>query len=1766
MFEVAGESDFEVIAAFFGVSLQYRPIVDLFERLDELAQLAAQHAGEFSRMPTCLDPQRTKSALQYLRERGLRRQGIGKGGNPARGLLEKSPLSSAVIQAPDQHCKATYDGLCILLLLHCREQRASSAADEASREIRLSARSVDPRNSLISQLPSLSSGINDYHFEVRERLKSLENERVAKPQQKLFHVLQNITSLERKRVSVIPRQQGFSSAIVESKKVRARDALQLAGFISRSYEPSIEPDEPPNSVTVFKSDTESEPVVFEFAARKAKSWVQKSETLSRVDTSTLNELEKKLLTELLKLQLEKDFDESVIGFAIALIYLLGLELEQVINTRWGAVGFINLQGQLLKRLPPLPKLFRSADDEQQPSTCLLKLPSLLTAWLEKHSHGLAGSDSLLAATGRTGSDFISTVHDLLKEWRQNGQFRFKLSKITASLSAALTYQSRDPLVITALSGDLKSEPPVLMYYRALSKSELSQAYDKATHFLLDIPEDLFGFDRVGRAEVKLPHHVYGLIEGVSNSLRSKLKGYPANIIQSHNALMHFTLAMLMFATGHRPVRDPFCWWEDFSLEFDGVLISDKAVSPRHEYRYAVIPDLVKTQINVYRRHLRQLGARLYRDKSIKRQQLGMTILISLEPGSRILPCFFEIDGAGKKYYSMTQKSIQAYWQRFAELSANVGRSVMSQLLSDNGVSPGLVELYLGHIHGLSHRHGQRAGHAVAIDFVILEKEIEWVMKQLGWKLFNPYRQDRVRLRLPKRLNRQLIIAQRNTVLGPEKRKRLRLQRQGKIKEIVANARYLLSEKSKNKRLQKEQVDAFFNTVKQQCYDAGLSIQSGVNLASRWLYSLRRRGVSIEPFHYSKSLPTESSIISPEVFRDRQLCKRLQSSLLREFSTSHGVVSREQALVELVITAAIFGGLAKPEALKALPELIFTDAYRLNGQELIVELGEQRWRPDPLSMSRMIYLRRRLYVEDVEDVEDVEVRSKWLQKNLALYLKKHSLNCSGNHVFKLLSKLAKSLNVWNIPGAFQGYFIPHREGRHLPLHRLATLLDDKPYVPQSRCETAQEQVLEWIPRLRQTSSTCLTATSCWRDIKSIFSQVEASLPLGAEKRSRALRAKLAKLLREYAQQDDVTLTGKVLIAWLVARCRTGIGKESLALSTIKRYASEIVYPLLALADSDLRSLDEDAFEALYLDCLESCVSDKTYRLGRLYDFHLFLQDQLSLPSINWSALYTFAGIDDVTHSADANILTVNEYDLAIQAINSEAGLTSWLKARYTVVLMLGYRFGLRFGEAFKLRVIDIQRDGNKIFLQVRGSVYGDLKTRSGVRQIPLIGTFCEHENIAWEAVFVDSQKWTKSDHQTLFLFNGEEPRRVIDKNKVQSYLNSLLKSVSSDNNLRFHHLRHTFANRLIAHAYNLSCPHWKKISRRLIGRLGRQHLPLLWSSQDEQTIKLQAISDVMGHASIRTTMTSYFHFPEVLGHDALSTHYEEKLSPKMMAYLLGRTDTTIQKRYERYRANGLFRGEPIKKLFPLIGEHFHIGSHNKTWRYSFSERRPSISLQMIDRILVRSARARHMSDTSEIIGNHSNNDIESVLKNAAIVQVKTGFNYYQVPSVDPDAIGIDEEAPEGFQENLLEAERLHLLLSETALLVERLSTDDADYLLSTSMLDGATWQDTRWCGKGWYFAKMSSLLAFIELMAFLPVKGAKFTLIYPSGYSFPEDKLTELLERCPMYVDVTSRKELKKGAMIKVISLPPSWKTAQTLNRVLFCLCVLFRINSGVTMS
>lgn len=111
---------------------------------------------------------------------------------------------------------------------------------------------------------------------------------------------------------------------------------------------------------------------------------------------------------------------------------------------------------------------------------------------------------------------------------------------------------------------------------------------------------------------------------------------PLVLEDAHNTMALYTLMMLLFATGHRAVNDPFFSLDTFNLDRAECLIEDKVVAASRQARLVWLPEIAITQLRHYLSHLGALSRRLYRvDKSLARDIMAVT----QSEGPRPMPLF-----------------------------------------------------------------------------------------------------------------------------------------------------------------------------------------------------------------------------------------------------------------------------------------------------------------------------------------------------------------------------------------------------------------------------------------------------------------------------------------------------------------------------------------------------------------------------------------------------------------------------------------------------------------------------------------------------------------------------------------------------------------------------------------------------------------------------------------------------------------------------------------------------------------------------------------------------------------------------------------------------------------------------------------------------------------------------------------------------------------------------------------------------------------------
>lgn len=352
--------------------------------------------------------------------------------------------------------------------------------------------------------------------------------------------------------------------------------------------------------------------------------------------------------------------------------------------------------------------------------------------------------------------------------------------------------------------------------------------------------------------------------------------------------------------------------------------------------------------------------------------------------------------------------------------------------------------------------------------------------------------------------------------------------------------------------------------------------------------------------------------------------------------------------------------------------------------------------------------------------------------------------------------------------------------------------------------------------------------------------------------------------------SVGTTIQLLVAWILNMLREpGASGKELRASSVRTYLSLLASGFLDYGrDVDLLEADEEEIEHFYARVLARPVDEAQRRsahdgqgrrldehavLGRLRDFHAFLERKYGVDSPDWSALG-----DDLTSSqVSAEIITPREYEASLRALCAPGSLFNRDAYLEAFMLILGYRFGLRSGEAISLARRDWVTLHSGCVVLVSGA-HRTPKSKAGRRQIPLLGSLTEHERAVVDGwmVYWDDLRLPSSD-APLFpsLTNEKIPARV---NEHRLRVIQALRGATGSDRVTFHHARHSFATLLSI----------RLLSPDLISEIKGLSSKFLWKPTDVQSQLLGtsspnrrsawALAVALGHAHPETTLVSYCH--------------------------------------------------------------------------------------------------------------------------------------------------------------------------------------------------------------------------------------------------------------------------------------------------------------------
>lgn len=335
-------------------------------------------------------------------------------------------------------------------------------------------------------------------------------------------------------------------------------------------------------------------------------------------------------------------------------------------------------------------------------------------------------------------------------------------------------------------------------------------------------------------------------------------------------------------------------------------------------------------------------------------------------------------------------------------------------------------------------------------------------------------------------------------------------------------------------------------------------------------------------------------------------------------------------------------------------------------------------------------------------------------------------------------------------------------------------------------------------------------------------------------------------------------------WLLAEKNWAVSTVRKAVMKVGRHVGGT---LGDVAPGELNAGDwGDAFQVIM-----AAESDKAGRdvVRILRTFYLFL-----LTKNEWEAdddVQDLLGAADGLVGVDANCLAEKEFIAIRNQLNKLPYSKDKTKEKITVeqlLFTLSYRCGMRRSEVLMLELDDFNPH-DPAELLIRPNAARRLKSVSSTRRIPLAGLLWEDELRVLRNWYNNRMREEEKVQFSSFLFAiPAENIRIFDKEATIYALHEAMRGYTNQADLRFHHLRHSAANRVIIELFSSRLKDTTYIKKLLPGFTAcidraqetREKLLGNWGVDRRD---LWAVMALLGHSEPKISVEHYIHVLDIL---------------------------------------------------------------------------------------------------------------------------------------------------------------------------------------------------------------------------------------------------------------------------------------------------------------
>ncbi len=377
----------------------------------------------------------------------------------------------------------------------------------------------------------------------------------------------------------------------------------------------------------------------------------------------------------------------------------------------------------------------------------------------------------------------------------------------------------------------------------------------------------------------------------------------------------------------------------------------------------------------------------------------------------------------------------------------------------------------------------------------------------------------------------------------------------------------------------------------------------------------------------------------------------------------------------------------------------------------------------------------------------------------------------------------------------------------------------------------------------------------------------------------------------------------LCQWAIELYRNGSSNQTrLAASTVANYIGQLQDLVNVIGAEDPLALEGDELLEIYQDLIDRSKTPKSkaFKAGRVKEFHNYLRRCGYDEPLNLSEL---EGVSSQGASVDANYINETAYQMALEAFNQIDASNPRLVTSRRLITMLGYRCGLRRTEAWKLRMCDIQISQYPVLL-VRASRHKTVKSSHATRQILLKSLLPQaelNELLKWLEYRRLEQALDGFETDNSFVFCHEHNGlSLIQEAVIFQIIQTVLRAVTGDETVRYHHLRHSCGNNLMLRLQGIDWPELALYQPAILEAEAEAVFGL--NSRTPSRKHLFQISVLLGHASPDITLKNYLHLCDYLLRHHLNQAHESLLSIEAITVISGIGRDALYKNRQRKYAD------------------------------------------------------------------------------------------------------------------------------------------------------------------------------------------------------------------------------------------------------------------------